>query len=205
MQNIAYIKREVYNEKTGYVYDGLGRDESKVRLYNAPWVSMLFTEMYRLTGDTSYLNEIERLFEKYYQMGGAKFYPNGISIRNTLQAFETAGMKEAYEKLKEAFRIHVQNMVSNHTSYPKHEVNYEQTIVSPAATFLSEYALISGEEVYRTEAKTHIEILERFNGSQPSFHLNEIPIRYWDDYWFGKLMIKGDTFPHYWSCLTARS
>lgn len=205
MQNIAYIKREVYNEKTGYVYDGLGRDESKVRLYNAPWVSMLFTEMYRLTGDTSYLNEITKLFEKYYQMGGAKFYPNGISIRNTLQAFETVGMKEAYEKLKEAFRIHVQNMVSNHTSYPKHEVNYEQTIVSPAATFLSEYALISGEEVYRTEAKTHIEILERFNGSQPSFHLNEIPIRYWDDYWFGKLMIKGDTFPHYWSCLTARS
>lgn len=51
----------------------------------------------------------------------------------------------------------------------------------------------------------HIEALERFAGHQPSFHLNEIPIRYWDDFWFGKLMTYGDTFPHYWSCLSARS
>ena len=57
----------------------------------------------------------------------------------------------------------------------------------------------------KIEAKKHIEILERFNGSQPSFHLKEIPIRYWDDYWFGKFRLMGDTFPHYWSCLTAHS
>jgi hypothetical protein len=48
-------------------------------------------------------------------------------------------------------------------------------------------------------------VLERFNGLQPSFHLHQIPIRYWDDYWFGKKHLFGDVFPHYWSCLTARS
>ena len=51
----------------------------------------------------------------------------------------------------------------------------------------------------------HIKVLERFNGHQPSFHLSELPIRFWDDRWFGKRRLFGDTFPHYWSCLTARA
>ncbi len=28
------------------------------------------------------------------------------------------------------------------------------------------------------------------------------PIRFWDDYWFGKAKCFGDTFPHYWSVLS---
>ena len=45
---------------------------------------------------------------------------------------------------------------------------------------VSEFAAISNDEKYIDEAKVHIEALERFAGHQPSFHLNEIPIRYWD-------------------------
>ena len=202
---IAFIKREIYDSDTGYVYNTVGKDESQVRLYNAPWVSMLFTEMYHLTGDREYLKEVAKLFEIYYSIGGNKFYPNGISILKTANAFKSAGMEEDYKKMYSMFECHVSNMVANGTSYPKHEVNYEQTIVSPAATFISEFAALSGDEKYVDDAKKHIEVLERFNGSQPSFHLKEIPIRYWDDYWFGKMQLAGDTFPHYWSCLTARS
>jgi len=107
--------------------------------------------------------------------------------------------------MKKHFENQINNMVKNGTSYPPHEVNYEQTIVSPAATMISEMGIITGEEKYISAAKEHIKILERFNGHQPSFHLNEIPIRFWDDFWFGKSRILGDTFPHYWSCLTARA
>ena len=202
---IAFIKREIYDSDTGYVYNTVGKDESQVRLYNAPWVSMLFTEMYHLTGDKEYLKEVAKLFDVYYSIGGNKFYPNAVSILKTANAFKSAGMDEDYKKMYSMFECHVSNMVANGTSYPKHEVNYEQTIVSPAATFITEFAALSGDEKYRDEAKKHIEVLERFNGSQPSFHLKEIPIRYWDDYWFGKMQLAGDTFPHYWSCLTARS
>ena len=46
-------------------------------------------------------------------------------------------------------------------------------------------------------------MLESFGGFQPSYHLNEIAIRHWDGYWFGKREFWGDTFPHYWSTLTA--
>ena len=187
------------------MYNTVGKDESQVRLYNAPWVSMLFTEMYHLTGDKEYLKDVAKLFDVYYSIGGNKFYPNAVSILKTANAFKSAGMEEDYKKMYSMFECHVSNMVANGTSYPKHEVNYEQTIVSPAATFISEFAALSGDEKYIDEAKKHIEVLERFNGSQPSFHLKEIPIRYWDDYWFGKMRLIGDTFPHYWSCLTARS
>ena len=34
--------------------------------------------------------------------------------------------------------------------------------------------------------------------------MNGIPIRYWDDFWFGKAGLFADTL-HYWSCLTAYS
>lgn len=42
-----------------------------------------------------------------------------------------------------------------------------------------------------------------FYGCQPDFHLNCVNVRYWDNYWFGKIRSYGDVFPHYWSTLTA--
>ena len=205
MKYVAFVKREIYDCESGYVYYTVGKDKSKVRLYNAPWVSMLFTEMYYLTGDKQYMREVSKLYNVYYSMGGDKFYPNAVSILRIAEAFKDANMDENYKDIYKQFKTHVLNIVANGTSYPKHEVNYEQTIVSPAVTFISEFAILSGEKKYADLAKTHIEILERFNGNQPSFHLKEIPIRYWDDYWFGKMRLMADTFPHYWSCLTARS
>ena len=202
---VKFIKREIYDTDTGYVYTTIGKDRNQLRLYDAPWVAMLFAEMYYLTKEEVYLKDILKLFELYYEIGGKKFYPNAVSILKTANAFKSAGMEKEYKKIYNMFECHVSNMVKNGTSYPKHEVNYEQTIVAPAATFISEFAALSGKEEYINEAKIHIEILERFNGNQPSFHLKEIPIRYWDDYWCGKFRLIGDTFPHYWSCLTAHS
>lgn len=65
--------------------------------------------------------------------------------------------------------------------------------------------LCDDKEHYIKEVKMHMECLARFSGHQPSFHLNEIAIRYRDDFWFGKNRIMGDTLPHHLSCLTARS
>ena len=45
--------------------------------------------------------------------------------------------------------------------------------------------------------------MELFSGLQPDYHLYEVAIRHWDGYWFGKKKMFGDTFPHYWSALTA--
>lgn len=203
---LNFVYREFYDEETGEVFNTIGKNRDMIRLYNAPWLMMLFGEVYFLTGDKKYLADIMKLADNYYALGGKKFYPNGIEISGIIAAFRHAGMAKEEQKLFEYFRLHVANMISNSLSYPKHEVNYEQTIVTPAVTFVSQMGeLLPDDKSYLAEAKKHVRILERFSGHQPSFHLNEIPIRYWDDFWFGKSQVLGDTFPHYWSCLTARA
>ncbi len=202
---ITFILREVFDSETGEIYDGMRKNKQFKRLYNAPWITMLFTEMYLLTKNKEYISYIIKILENYYSVGGDKFYPNGLSMRKTITAIYDAGLKAEADKVKSWYLKHTDNIVRNGLAYPKHEVNFEQTIVSPAATFISEMAYVTDNISYREEALKHIEILEKFNGHQPSFHLNEIPIRYWDDFWFGKSRLFGDTFPHYWSCLTARA
>ena len=88
-------------------------------------------------------------------------------------------------------------------NYPKHEVNFEQSIVAPSIMVLTQLYLETGMQKYLDEAKKQMPVLEAFGGRQPSFHLNEVGIRHWDGYWFGKYETWGDTFPHYWSTLTA--
>lgn len=202
---IAFLYREFLDGESGEVYNGVGKDKSCIRLYNAPWITLLLTELYFLRGQKEYLVQVLRILERYYRQGGKKFYPNGLSMAKTIRAFREAGMEEEAGRALELFTAHVENMISNGLAYPKHEVNFEQTIVTSPANYISEIGLLTGEERYAAEAKKHIEVLERFNGRQPGFHQYEIPIRYWDDFWFGKGRLFGDTFPHYWSSLTARA
>lgn len=203
---IKFVFREFYDEETGEVFSTIGKTRDQIRLYNAPGVMLLFAEMYFVTRDDSYLTHILKLAENYYGVGGKKCYANGLAIWKVMRAFKMAGRDADGEKMMEYFHMHVDNIINNGTSYPKHEVNYEQTIVTPAVTHVSEMGLLcEDKEHYINEAKKHMECLTRFSGHQPSFHLNEIAIRYWDDFWFGKNRIMGDTLPHHLSCLTARS
>ena len=203
---VQFLFREFYEESTGEVFNNIGKNQDFLRLYNAPGVMLLFSELYRLTGEKRYLRNIVTLADKYYSIGGERCYSNAVAIKKVTEAFELAGMKEERERVIGYFRRHVENMISNSLCYPKHEVNYEQTIVTPAVLCLSEYGAVSGErERCIFEARKHLECLDLFSGHQPSHHLNEIAIRFWDDYWFGKSACFGDTFPHHLSCLSARA
>lgn len=202
---LDFVYREFYDTDTGRVYPSVGKNQPRIRLYDAPWVADLFTEVYYITGEKKYLCDVIKIFDFYYDHGGDHFYPNGFSPKKCVDALKHAGMEKEACALFDKFKIHVDNMVKTGTSFPAHEVNYEQTIVSPAATFISEFSQMTGDKKYTDAASLHIELLERFDGNQPSHRLNEIPIRYWDGFWFGKALQFGDTMPHYWSCLTARS
>ncbi len=89
-------------------------------------------------------------------------------------------------------------------NYPPSEVNYEQSIVAPAANILLQAYKIFGNEKYLKAVEKQMEILSLFNGRQPDYYLFETAIRHWDGYWFGKRRMLGDTFPHYWSVLTGQ-
>lgn len=205
MQYVEFIKREIFDTESGKVYNTVGKSEKRLRLYNAPWVIQFFAEMYMLTRDFDYIEYIHKALNNYYLNGGVKFYPNAIRPLTVYNAVKLSGNMEYTEEALRFFKAHADQMLSVGLNYPPHECVYEQTIVTPAVTFICELGLITGEKKYLDGIGGHIEALDRFSGMQPDCRLNGIPIRYWDGYWFGKSMLYGDTFPHYWSCLSADS
>lgn len=112
-------------------------------------------------------------------------------------------MENEHQLLLDDFKTIGDKFIANGVNYPASEVNYEQSIVAPALQLLAQVYLETKERRYLDEVKRQLPVVEAFNGFQPSFHLNEIAIRHWDGHWFGKYELFGDTFPHYWSTVTA--
>lgn len=196
-----YVRRELVNEETGEVYNDYMRDDSYKRLYNAPWFALFYVEMYKLYKDRGYLITAYKIIMNYYENGGSEFYPIELPAAELINLMRSEDMNA--EKLTEQFLRHADRIAETGTKYPSSEVNYEQSIVAPAADILLKAYMLTNDEKYLSAAKRQIDVLELFNGLQPDYHLYETAIRHWDGYWFGKRRMYGDTFPHYWSALTA--
>ncbi len=195
----AFVSRELEDEE-GTVFSTVGRKNSE-RLYNHPWVAHFHLAMYQATGDTDQLQRAVRNLRSYYAHGGARFYAIGLPISEILTALEKAGLTTERNELLGRFREHADQIIKTGTHYPISEVNFEQSIVAPAVQILLEVYLATKESAYLEEAKKQLPLLTAFAGHQPDHRLNEVSIRHWDDYWFGKARLYGDTFPHYWSTL----
>ncbi len=203
MRFIEFVKREYFDETTGEVFNSVNKNRNLIRLYNPPWLMLFFAEVYILTKDNQYIEFINKALDFYYSNGGEAFYPISYNIKTIACVLEKSGDSKYLNKAIAYFKAHADNIIKNGLCYPAHEVVYEQSLPISAASIICDVALVTGEKKYFDAAKVHIEALERFDGMQPDFRLNQIPIRYWDDYWFGKSMQFGDTFPHYWSVLSS--
>lgn len=173
------------------------------RGYNYPWVAQFYIEMYRATKEKRYLHDFIGTMEAMYRNFGYGFYGVGIPIYEGVKALDEAGMTEEKEFMLGEFRKVGEVFIENDMKYPAHEVTYEQGKAAPLVIGLLELYLLTKESRYLEIAKRHLTFLETFGGWQPTYHMNEIAIRHWDGYWFGKYRTFGDTFPHYWSTLTA--
>lgn len=201
---MLYVKfiREKLQTPDYKVFSNVTRT-SRHRSYNYPWVAHLYLETYKLTGKKEYLADFYGTMRKYYQEWGYKHYVIGIRVIDALAALEEAGMKTEKANLMSDYTKTANFFIETGIFYPKHEVNYEQSIVAPGVIFLCEMYQVTKDKKYLEAAKLQLRSLEAFNGRQPDVHLNEIAIRHWDGYWFGKKRVWGDTMPHYWSALTA--
>lgn len=198
----AFVARELEDDE-GTVYGGIGREDSR-RLYNFPWAACFHLALFKATGDDDHLDRFTRIVRRFYARGGAAFYPIGMPVLDGLETLAAAGPPRAAEhaELLEKFRAHADALLRTGKNYPQSEVNYEQSIVAPAVQFLLEVYHATGGREYLEGARAQMPLAEAFNGRQPDHHLHEVAIRHWDDYWFGKLKLYGDTFPHYWSGIT---
>lgn len=200
---VEYVERELFDPETGVVYNDYQRDGRWNRLYNYPWISVLYLELYKLRRDKKMLIYAYRALRSYYEQGGAGFYAIEIPVYDIVSCLEEENMTEEKATLMDWFEKHCEILTGNGLNYPTSEVNYEQSIVAPAAHILLQMFRVTGEQRYLDAAGEQIKVLELFNGLQPDHHLYEAAIRHWDGYWFGKRRMYGDTFPHYWSALTA--
>lgn len=198
-RHAAFVCRELVDED-GVVYGTVGRRDPG-RLYNYPWAAHFHLAMYRTNGVKAELTRAVSVLRSYYQRGGAKFYPVGMPVGAILQALGSAGMVMEHAEVLAFFRDHADAIVRTGLDFPSSEVNFEQSIVGPAAQILLEVFLATRDEKYLKAAREILPVLELFAGRQPDHRLYEVSIRHWDDYWFGRLRRYGDTFPHYWSSL----
>ena len=190
-------------DSEGRVFDRIGGGHH--RLYNYPWSAHLHLEMYRLTSDTTCLDRGLRTLRAYYREGGADFYAIGIPIRATLDALAQADRAEERAEMLALFSGHAAKVRQRGSNFPPHEVNFEQSIIGPAAIILLELQLATNDPAWLKPADELLRCLDTFSGRQPDHHLREIAIRHWDGYWFGGPRHWGDTLPHHWSALTAHA
>ncbi|OLN86607.1 hypothetical protein CCHL11_10144 [Colletotrichum chlorophyti] len=200
----AFVCTRLQDEK-GFVFDWPGGGGK--RLYNWPWVLQLHLVAASI-GLPAFSGEapIERFMktlENFYDEGGASLYAIGLPVLEGLRTLEALGDRKSYKRAKSLFIAHGKHILERGTDYPPFEVNFEQSIVAPAAIILLELYRATGDGVWLDAAKSQVEVLLRFAGKQPDYRLHDVAIRHWDGYWFGKDRTWGDTFPHYWSTLNA--
>lgn len=185
----------------GYVLDGPDRDTK--RLYNWPWIMHLHVEAARLTRQPEPVQRLLRTIDSYYREGGINHYPISLPISDSLTLLKQAGLTREHDRIRALFVRHGDALAARGTDYPPFEVNFEQSIVAPAAITLLDLHRATGDVRWLDAARKHVALLDLFEGRQPDHHLHGIAIRHWDGYWFGKARMWGDTFPHYWSTLNA--
>lgn len=173
------------------------------RGYNYAWVADFYFNMYNLTGEKQYAIDGYGTMRTLFRHYAHKFYCIGIPTINGIKALEKAGLTNERDSLMDDYKKLADTFIRNGLDYPGSEVNYEQSIVAPSVEFLCEMYMLTKDKKYLDGAEVQMPALEAFNGHQPSYHLNDIAIRHWDCYWFGKKRFFGDTMPHYWSTITA--
>ena len=167
-----------------------------IRLYNFPWMAHFFADQYVLYRRDEDLELAAALIERAYRRGA----DNHLLIGHPEAVLHVADLlpdATRADRLRGLLRRHALNFADLGTDLPAHEVNYEQSMVAPLVSLLAQAAPDT------PALPRAVSWLRAFGGPQPHVRLHNIGIRHWDGYWFGRDRQWGDTFPHYWSVLTA--
>ncbi len=200
MKYMEFIEREVFNTETMFIEGGLRDYNLPRRAYNEPWVSLLYRELYAITGDKKHLDYAARILIEYYEWWGVQYGGNCVEPYETAIILREAGMNEYADKLENYELRHVERILKNvYESEGYTETGYEHETPNSRGIFLFNVYQKTKNEKYLPLAYDNIDSSRSFFSFQPDFHFNCISVRHWDCYWFGKRKIYGDTMPHYWS------
>ncbi len=178
-------------------------DLSGDRGYNYPWAADFYFYMYDVTKDKIYAQHGYATMKALFRNFKYGFYCIHMPVLHSLKVLREAGLTAQADSLLASYKKTADVFVKNGLNFPHHEVNYEQSIIAPAAQFLCEMYIETKDPRCLATVRQLLPAIASFSALQPSCHMNEISIRHWDGFWFGKKQLWGDTFPHYWSAINA--
>lgn len=196
-----FIERELFDSKTGFVFNDIKRNDKMKRIFNFPWLSTYYLEWYNLTGEKKYLENSAKILMNFFELAEYKYPAQCIEAVTICEALEKEDMQNESGELKKTFLRYVENM-STETGIIN-ECSWCSEIPCCWVAYQSQAYILTKDPKYLKSAETSFLALNAFWGKQPDFRLNCVPVRYWDRYWFGKHKSYGDVFPHYWSVLAA--
>jgi hypothetical protein len=201
----ARFARERLVQPDGSIRRSSRSGTEPLRLYNTPWLAHFFVDQFELFSDVADLDLAARLLESSYALGVADHLSIGHpeAVVAVATALESKGDLVRANSLREALIDHTRRFVDRGTDLPAHEVKYEQSMVAPLVSLLATGYDLRPDDHVLAALRTAVGWLRAFGGPQPHVRLRDIGIRHWDGYWFGIDRQWGDTFPHYWSVLTA--
>jgi hypothetical protein len=177
-----FVREHLLDEEGAIQDDSIHQDH--VRLYNFPW----FARFLLGRGDRA---GAARILDRYYELGGDHFL-----------AFDLGPLLSELGMHDHLIR-HARTFIEYGDELPPHEVNYEQSMVAPLLELLVAAYRVAPGEIDGAELSRRLPWLTAFAADQPDVRLRHVAIRHWDGYWFGRLRLWGDVFPHYWSALSA--
>jgi hypothetical protein len=195
----------------GWVRRGSTDVTSDPRLYNTPWLVDLLVLEHGHGGKLDHLELACSLLEASARHGVSRHL--SIGHPQAMLALEAAvarlpgtaarALRPRVDRLLEGLRTQAMELAGRGGDLPAHEVSYEQSIVAPLVSLLSLAHRRWPDRRLLAAAEQALGWLLAFAGPQRHVRLRHVAIRHWDGYWFGLRRQWGDTFPHYWSALTA--
>src|SRR5699024_1988822 len=134
----AAFLRERVVDAAGHVADDA--DLGGTRLYNSPWFARFFLERHASTQAREDLELSTRIIEAYYHAGGDHFLAFGLATicRRQAARWRALGDTDRADRLVSLVVGHARTVLGFGQSLPKHEVNYEQSMVAPMVDLLAQ-------------------------------------------------------------------
>jgi len=173
---------------------------SHVRAFNYPWFVRFYLEMYALTGERRYLEDVYGTLMRLFR--GDIPIPDmlvAFPLGECLAAFRKAGMTKETDDLLAWGRKYLAPVAGTQDKVRTSEVNIAPEMVSSTINSLLGFAEQTGESLYREAARRWMPLAEAICGRQPTWRAHDIGLHHWDGYWFGKRKCWGDTLPHDWN------
>ncbi len=173
------------------------------RGYNYIWTADFHFRLYALTKDAQHARDGFGTLQALFRRFGLGFYGQGYPVRHGLAALKDAGLEAEHDRLSADFKKIAGVFTERSKDLPQDEMYYCQELPALVVKFLCDMHCVAPNVAYLDAAKKMMPPLEAFSGAQPHYRLNDIAVRHWDGYWFGKRQEYGDVFPHHWNAITA--